>query len=260
MNRFIFLTLLLLLSATVIAQDKSDPFSGSKEFYLRTATSSDIYTWLTIPDSDQPAPLIVNLHMKKQDHTAFTSILQAMQSKVDSDSTGVLRMPYTLTLDLRGHGKSNRYNRKFISVENMVGKHWIDMHIDVADVTKMILADSTLNIDRQNIMIIGASIGANIAINTTSVLDNITRVALISPSLNYLGVEIEEAFLAFDKEIMIQIDRRDSRRYKEIRDLEAKKKSDNLDIKVYSVNERGLDIINKEPQAMSDLIDWIFKK
>lgn len=115
------------------------------------------------------APGVVLLHMlgrQRQDWDAFARQLQ-------DAGYGVI------AIDFRGHGESE-------------GKReWSKMTMDAAIATDFIRSRPEIDPDR--IVLLGASIGANIAINYAAQDPEIVGVALLSPGLDYHGVKTEEA-------------------------------------------------------------------
>lgn len=115
------------------------------------------------------APGVVLLHMlgrKRQDWDAFARQLQ-------DAGYGVI------AIDLRGHGESD-------------GKReWAKMTQDAAIATQFIRSREEIDPDR--IVLMGASIGANIAINDAAQDPDVAGVALLSPGLDYRGVKTAEA-------------------------------------------------------------------
>ena len=119
------------------------------------------------------APGVVLLHMlgrKRGDWDAFARQLQDAGYSV-------------LAIDLRGHGESG-------------GKReWGKMTMDAAAATDFLRARP--EVDPERIVIIGASIGANIAINYGAEDPDVVGVALLSPGLDYRGVKTAEAVKAY---------------------------------------------------------------
>ncbi len=115
------------------------------------------------------APGIVLLHMlgrKRGDWDAFARQLQ-------DAGYGVI------AIDLRGHGESE-------------GKReWGKMTQDAAIAADFIRSREEIDPDR--IVMMGASIGANIAINYAAQDSKIVGAALLSPGLDYRGIKTEEA-------------------------------------------------------------------
>ncbi len=119
------------------------------------------------------APGVVLLHMlgrHREDWDAFARHLQ-------DAGYGVI------AIDLRGHGQSG-------------GKReWSKMTQDAATAVAFIRSQTEIDPDR--IVIVGASIGANIAINAGAHDPKVVGVALLSPGLNYRGVKTEDAVIQY---------------------------------------------------------------
>ncbi len=115
------------------------------------------------------APGVVLLHMlgrKRGDWDAFARQLQELGYGV-------------LAIDLRGHGESE-------------GKReWNKMIMDAAIATSFIRSRPEIDPDR--IVLMGASIGANIAINYAAQDERVVGAALLSPGLDYHGVKTADA-------------------------------------------------------------------
>lgn len=114
-------------------------------------------------------PGIVLLHMLGRNRNDWA----AFAGKLQDAGYGVI------AIDLRGHGDSG-------------GKReWAKMVRDAAVATEFLRQQS--EIDPHRILIVGASIGANVAINYAAHDATISGVALLSPGLDYRGVKTEEA-------------------------------------------------------------------
>ena len=114
-------------------------------------------------------PGIVLLHMLGRNRDDWATFA----GKLQNAGYGVI------AIDLRGHGDSG-------------GKRdWAKMVNDVAAATGFLRSQP--EIDPQRIVIVGASIGANVAINYAAHDSAISGVALLSPGLDYRGVKTENA-------------------------------------------------------------------
>jgi len=114
------------------------------------------------------APGVALLHMlgrKRQDWDAFAQKLQ-------DAGYGVI------AIDLRGHGESGGE------------RAWGKMTKDAAIAVDFIRYRPEIDPDR--VVIMGASIGANIAINYAAQDPKVAGVALLSPGLDYRGVKTEK--------------------------------------------------------------------
>ncbi len=115
------------------------------------------------------APGVLLLHMlgrQRQDWDPFARTLQEAGYGV-------------LTIDFRGHGASEGT------------REWDKMPLDAAIAVKYLRGRP--EIDPARIVIIGASIGANVAINYAATDPQVRGVALLSPGLDYRGIKTPDA-------------------------------------------------------------------
>jgi pimeloyl-ACP methyl ester carboxylesterase len=115
------------------------------------------------------APGVVLLHMLGRNRGDWDTFARQLQDA----GYGVI------AIDLRGHGESEGE------------REWDKMTQDAAIAASFIRSRPEINPDR--IALIGASIGANIAINYGAQDPEVAGVALLSPGLNYRGVTTEDA-------------------------------------------------------------------
>ncbi len=93
----------------------------------------------------------------------------------------------TLALDLRGHGESLDQNGLKREYGNFTEQDYRDMVKDVA-AGKKYLQQQGFEI----YAIVGASIGANTAVNYAGQNPSVKKIVLLSPGLNYLGIDAEK--------------------------------------------------------------------
>lgn len=92
-----------------------------------------------------------------------------------------------LAIDLRGHGESLSFPGGVRTWQEFTDFDFKAMHRDVKAAAAWITSRREANEDR--IAIVGASIGANLAINYSITDPRVRTVVLLSPGLNYRGVE-----------------------------------------------------------------------
>jgi len=90
-----------------------------------------------------------------------------------------------LAVDLRGHGGSFESERDDLDWQQFSPADWKKMLIDVESVVAKVNAHQS----NTPIWLIGASLGANLAINYAVDDPGIKGVILLSPGLNYFGIE-----------------------------------------------------------------------
>src|ERR671922_1155128 len=118
---------------------------------------------------------IILLHMlgyNRNDWNSFASTLS-------NESNGYA----VLSIDLRGHGDSTTQNGNTISFQSFTASDFNEMVADVKAAKQFLVTQK--NINPNNIAIVGASIGANIALNYAASDPSIKAVVLLSPGLNY---------------------------------------------------------------------------
>ncbi len=142
------------------------------------------------------APGVVLLHMlgrKRGDWDVFARQLQEAGFGV-------------LAIDLRGHGESEGQ------------REWRKMTKDAAIAVDFIRSRPEINPDR--IAILGASIGANIAINYAAQDASIRGAALLSPGLDYHGVTTPDAVKAYGKRpLFLAASSEDAYAYESVQEL-----------------------------------------
>ena len=141
---------------------------NQKEGFLITSDNLKISYNYNEVDSDGAVILLHMLNLAKEDWNDFTKEL---------NENGFS----TIAIDFRGHGASD------LDWESFNEKDFNNMVLDV-EAAKRFLDDKGY----KNINIIGASIGANMALKFYEKNQKIDRVVLLSPGKNYRGVKLSE--------------------------------------------------------------------
>lgn len=122
---------------------------------------------------------VILLHMLGHNRNDWNSFASTLSNKSNGYAV--------LSIDLRGHGDSTTQNGNTISFQSFTASDFNKMVADVKAAKQFLVIQK--NINPNNIAIIGASIGANIALNYAASLDpSIKTVVLLSPGLDYRGV------------------------------------------------------------------------
>ncbi|MBI2071079.1 MAG: alpha/beta fold hydrolase [Elusimicrobia bacterium] len=113
-----------------------------------------------------------------------------------------------LALDLRGHGESTqKKSGDSVTYEsfpkNGPGSPW---HLMIKDVDLAVKHITAHEISTSSIVLAGASLGANIALNYAAENPRIERVILLSPGLRYAGgLETEQAMKTYKGRVAIAV-------------------------------------------------------
>ena len=159
-----------------------------------------------------------------------------------------------LAIDLRGHGESDGGPNSFLKFSNE------EHQASIKDVEAAVNFFVEQGISLEKIVLIGASIGANLALQFQAEHPQIKASILLSPGLNYRGVETEPAagkitenqsvFLAAGGE-------NDDYSTETAQILSNMLKSKNKKLKIIDNAGHGTDILNSQRFLINEIILWI---
>ncbi|MFH1182326.1 MAG: alpha/beta fold hydrolase, partial [Candidatus Woesearchaeota archaeon] len=154
-----------------------------------------------------------------------------------------------LAIDLRGHGKS--------TMADGVNKTWDDFtNADFAGMPKDASAAQQF-LGNENISIIGASIGANIALNYAAQSGKVPSLVLLSPGLNYKDITTESAMRLYEGAVFLaagEIDSYSADSASRLYDLASGKR----ELKIYNTGNHGTQLL--KDQAIQDtILAWLAK-
>ncbi len=155
------------------------------------ATTQDGFTIAYQYYSAPPnSPGIILLHMLRRDRTDWHSFAQLLQQKGYS----------VIAIDFRGHGQSTG------NWEDFTQDDFRDMRYDIA-AAKSVLESKGADVTRLGL--VGASIGANAAVEYGLTDTHVKTLVLLSPGLEYRGISAEGIHL-FQKPILLIASEEDS--------------------------------------------------
>ncbi len=128
--------------------------------------------------SSRPAPAVILVHMLHGSRRDW----DALGHRLAGEGIGAL------AIDLRGHGDSQRVAMPGPEAE---GGGYAPMALDVK-AARRYLASRT-DVQQTRVGIAGASLGANLAALVAAADGSLVSIALLSPSLDYRGLRIEQA-------------------------------------------------------------------
>lgn len=149
-----------------------------------------------------------------------------------------------IAIDLRGHGGSQLNRNDFIESDfNRMMFDLIAAGQYMKDRNKKIIAP------------IGASIGANLGLLYANSEDTVSTAVLLSPGLNYRGVDAESAAGNARVPMLIMVGEQDSYSFTSSKTI-AERSSAML--KVYGTDAHGTDLL-KESDVKDQILSWLEK-
>jgi pimeloyl-ACP methyl ester carboxylesterase len=188
--------------------------------------------------SEEDAPGVILIHMLSRNRGDWREFARALQA---SDYA-------VLAIDLRGHGESDLDWREFMPGDGFKG-----MVLDVAAAKDYLVEEGVRS---SEIVIVGGSIGANVALNYAAEDNDIKGIVLLSPGLDYNGVVTEEAIVTYgERPVLIIASEGDTYSADSSRKLYSLAKGDSK-IKIYPADAHGTWILQAQDSS-SMIIDWI---
>jgi len=205
--------------------------------------------------STATTPTIILLHMLGKDRSTWNPFASTLSQK---EGYAVL------SIDLRGHGESVKQNNgNTISFQSFTPVDYNKMVLDVKAAKQFLITNKSAN--PNNISIVGASIGANVAINYASMDPTIKSVVLLSPGINYRGVSTEQAITKYknNNSVYIAATEGDSEAADSSKILCEKINCDG-NLKIYSgdSNSHGTNMFSDQllnPPLQDLVISWLAK-
>lgn len=216
-----------------------------KKVILKTEDGVEIHgNYFEAENKDAPA--VVLLHMMP----ALKESWMEFQKKLQKAGF------QSLAIDERGHGESILKDREKIDFMDFSDKEQREKILDLEGAIKFF---EDLGISAEKISIVGASIGANLALWYQSEHSEIKATILLSPGLSYHGVSTDDKIVKLSENQNIFLasggeeDQYSQKTIKELYDLAKAKKK----IKVFEDAKHGTAIFEKHPEFMDEVIVWL---
>ncbi|MBI5797903.1 alpha/beta fold hydrolase [Candidatus Woesearchaeota archaeon] len=161
-----------------------------------------------------------------------------------------------LAIDLRGHGESMEQEGGILNYKTFTDEEHQDSIKDVEAAVDYLKEQGA-----ENIAIIGASIGANLALEYQSEHPEIKKAVLLSAGTNYRGIEIlpYAAKLREDQQVYFVAGSLDGRSAGSADAMakEIAQKIKKKEIKIYNSTAHGTDLFAEDDTLSKILIDWL---
>lgn len=205
-----------------------------EEVIIPAAEGLEIHGTFRTGNADQPRPGVLLLHMvsgKRADWLPFADVLVAGGYAV-------------LAIDLRGHGDTRG------------GVDWDLASRDIPLVLDSLAARP--EVDPERVAIAGASIGANLALVTAAEDPEVDAILLLSPGLDYYGIQTEEAMEIYgSRPALIVVGESDA--YAASSSQKLAEIAANAELQVYPGPMHGTQLFYTEdpPEPATLMLDWL---
>jgi alpha-beta hydrolase superfamily lysophospholipase len=207
------------------------------------ATSDGWDIHATCWNAGEGEPAAILLHMLPADRHSYDDF----GSKLAAAGFNVL------ALDSRGHGESVNHDGKVERYNDFGGDEYRSSVADVA-AAKTFLAGK--GADTSRTVIVGASIGANFALNYGAPDADVRAVVLLSPGLNYHGVTTADAMSAYgDRPAYLVASEEDSYAADSVGKLHEI--AGKAELALFKNAGHGTDIFRAEPSLADTLVTWL---
>lgn len=191
------------------------------------------------------SPVFLLLHMMpatKESWNDFASLIQ---------KNGCV----ALAIDLRGHGESTDMNGRRIDYREFRDEDHRGSMSDIISAIEFLAGQDGVDISR--IAIAGASIGANLALWQASIDKDVRLLMLLSPGLNYRGIQADELAKRFKGPVHIMASEGDSYAADSSRKLSGIFPGDTK-LEILKGISHGTNMLNSE--IMNSLLAWAIER
>lgn len=188
--------------------------------------------------SSKDNPSVILLHMLNRNRHDYDELAKELQKEYN-----------VISIDFRGHGESDGNWQKFGD------KDFISMQKDVK-AAKEFLKLQGYNTNRLGI--IGASIGANTALNYGTADSDVKVVVLLSPGLEYRGVKTEESAKKYNKKMLIVASEGDKYSAESAQRIDQLSPADK-ELKIYEGSEHGTHMFGVKKGIFDLIKEWLGK-
>ena len=256
MARLWLLVFLMAASAAASAGNAPAPLTSEEKMFI-VDDSLKLTCWLMRDTVEKSEPLVVLLHQLGETHQSYQPFIDALMEDVGEDTAHRV-MPTIINFDLRGHGKSIYRRRDTLKAETMPNSEYAKIPSDIKHVLNELVGDPALGVDTSNIIVVGASIGANSAALLPELMSGIRKVAMLSPGKSYHDLEPAHAVTAYGGKMMIFASRGDEYSARSSTFIQNLNKS-HCRLEWFPGDLHGTAIINDNKAAMRKLVEWVMQ-
>lgn len=230
-KKIICVILLSILLVSCLKEEQQGTIIKQK-ITLKTSDGLTIYGNFYPEDTKKG---VVLLHMYDQDKNSWSFFIDTLRE----ESYNVL------AIDLRGHGESD------LTLSSMTSQDFNDMILD-AKAAFDYLNEKGIH----EVSLIGASLGANVALNYAVTEESIQRTILISPGLDYRGIVTSDVIREYKRPLLIIVGGLDEYSSNSS-DILFSKSPSKVKLQPYNTSLHGVEILKNIPESKDLIINWM---
>lgn len=208
--------------------------------------------------TDDGVEIAGNYFEPQKEHSQVFLLLHMMQATKESwnsfASLLVKKGFAALAIDLRGHGNSRYRGGQKLDYKEFNDAEHRESIKDIAAAKGFLAGEK--NVDISLMAIAGASIGANLALWQASMDKDVKLLVLLSPGLNYRGIQAAELAPKYFGHVCILASEGDTYAAESSRQL-LKAFHGDKKLEIINGNSHGTNMFQSEPGLMDKLIVWI---
>ncbi len=160
-----------------------------------------------------------------------------------------------LAIDLRGHGESTQSAKGHLDYKAFEDE---DHHDSIRDVDAAVAWLKQRGASDSNVVVAGASIGANLAILYGSQHKETSAIVALSPGLDYHGVKTEAAVtgLAENQKLMLVVASGDTYSFDSVSRLDELAATEHQTSR-YQGTEHGTNLFETDPELISKIVAFV---
>lgn len=227
----------MLAACLAVAVEDGEGWASTQRVTLRADDGATLSAMWYEPSS-RPAPAVILVHMlhrSRRDWDAFAH-------RLAGEGIGAL------AIDLRGHGESQRYAMPDGSAE----AGYAAMVLDVRAARRYL--SSRGDVQPARVGIAGASLGANLAVLAAADA-SLASVVLLSPSIDYRGLRIDQTIRKIAKPILLVSGADDPYAMRSAREL-GKAGGGPRELQAIERGGHGTTLLSRDDHLAGTLVDW----
>ncbi|CAG1004798.1 hypothetical protein METP2_03592 [Methanosarcinales archaeon] len=193
------------------------------------------------------APVFLLLHMMPATKESWNEFAAHLQNKGFA----------ALAIDLRGHGRSTDKNGTRLDYKEFKDSEHRESMKDIAAAKEFLKGKG---VDISGMAIAGASIGANLALWQASIDKDVSLLILLSPGLNYRGIQAAQLAPHYSGPVYILTSEMDATNAAQSSRELFKIFPGDKELNIRQGNSHGTNMFIQEPDLIDKLLEWTTNK